>query len=87
MTSKQNQIIGRVQALLTKTVERGCTEAEANDWAINYKSQGFERIPREQAIRKMRYRGDAITEAFVVVEVDGKQVIDRWVYARELKGG
>ncbi len=29
MTSKQQTIIGRVQALLTKTVENGCTEAEA----------------------------------------------------------
>ncbi len=61
--------------------------ASGKDWATMYKSQGFERIPREKAIRKMRYRGDAITEAFVVVELDGKQVDDRWMYARELKGG
>ena len=60
--------------------------ATGKDWATNYKAQEFERIPRERAIREMRYRGDEATTAYVMVEEDGKQVIDRWDYARSLKG-
>jgi len=59
--------------------------ATSHDTAKEYAAEGFERISRDEAVRRMRYEGDAATQAFVSVELDGERVEDRRQFARSLR--
>jgi len=49
-----------------------------------YSNEDFERIPRDRALREMRWRGDNATTAYVIVTRDHQQVYDRFEFARSL---
>lgn len=50
--------------------------ATTREAAKAYEDRGYERINRDQALREMAYGGDAATQAFVGVSVDGLSVPD-----------
>jgi hypothetical protein len=51
--------------------------ATDKDHAERYAAEGYERIPRATALRQLRYRGDAATEAYASAEYD-RHSVDRW---------
>ena len=59
--------------------------ASSHETAKNYAAEGFERISRDEAMRRMLYQGDNATKAFVAVELDGERVDDRTSFARSLR--
>jgi hypothetical protein len=76
--------------------------ATTRDAANTYADRGYERIKRDQAIRAITYGGDAATQAFVSVSVDGigindangglieadnRSLWDRFEVAAALRGG
>jgi hypothetical protein len=50
--------------------------ATTRDAAKTYEDRGYERIKRDQALREMAYRGDAATQSYVSVSVDGVELAD-----------
>ena len=78
-----------------KTYWFHCPRGFGNEYSIGvasdehnaqvYKAGGYERIRRDQAIHDMIYRGDEATTAHVCVELDGKQVDNRWEFTHSLK--
>lgn len=45
------------------------TAAAADD----YKSQGYVKLTRQLALRRLAYKGDAATKAYVGASIDGRQ--------------
>lgn len=52
-----------------------------------YKDEGYTRIARDTALRDMSWRGNAATQAYVSVTIDGDLQQDRLMLARGLRHG
>lgn len=52
-----------------------------------YAAEGFDRINRAEALRRLCYRGDRATAAYVSATLDGRDVYDRFSVARQMRAG
>ena len=55
--------------------------------AAQYAADEFQRLPRKDALRRLAYRGDAATTAYVSATLDGRDLYDRFAAARQLRSG
>ena len=53
--------------------------------ADSYTAENYQKISRDSALAEMVWRGDAATQAFVSVTLDGADVEDRFGFARSLR--
>lgn len=53
--------------------------------AEQYAAEGFDRINRAEALRRLCYRGDRATTAYVSATLDGRDIYDRFAAARNLR--
>jgi hypothetical protein len=61
--------------------------ATSKTHAEQYKAEGYDRISRDQALRDLSNRGDAATQIYAGVTVDGADGFDRFEVARAIRGG
>ena len=52
-----------------------------------YAAEGYNRITRTEAMRRLCYRGDRATTAYVSATLDGRDVYDRFGAARQMRAG
>ena len=64
------------------TVGIATTEAHATQ----YEAEGYDRIDRAAALRRLCYRGDWATTAYVSATLDGRD-FDRFTVARRIRAG
>lgn len=62
--------------------------ATTRDAKLLYAARGFERITRNQALRDLTYRGDAATQSYVSVSINGREPFaSRFEIARDIRSG
>jgi len=60
--------------------------ANTADAAQHYAGFGYERITKKRALRELCYRGNAATQVYCAVSIDGEQAYeDRFEIARDLR--
>lgn len=56
------------------------------EWADYYKANGYERVTKAKALRLLGNRGDAATQVYCAVSINGDQVPDsRFEIAKDLR--
>ena len=61
--------------------------ATTKQHAEQYKAQGWDRIDRDRALREMTYGGDAATQSYASVEIDGDAHFNARDVARCIRTG